>query len=135
MTDGCCHAAVAVVIECDGTEVVERELDFAGALLFGYFARHGAVDLVCQPVLTADAFEFKDVADIVEDACDVVGYFGVGAGGGDIVHDSLRWIAEHVGELPVDGFNAVVVAESEVHVACCFSHDVHRCSFAVGYFA
>ena len=122
----------SLVVESHHAAVGERQLQLSLALLACDFARHGAVDLVGEPVLARDGFKLQDSFDVFIDEVGVVGSVGVVAFHGAVHHDRLRGVAEHLSHIEVEGSHAVGLLEGEVGVARCLSHHVQGCALALG---
>ena len=101
MTESHRHTCLTPIVECYGTEVREGQLERTAALLTRHLAGDGAVHLIRQPVLGADALEPLHVGDdIGELSPGEWTLVGISKGGLPclILHDCLGGGAEEVAQ-------------------------------------
>ena len=101
MTEGHRHTRLTSIVERHSAEVGEGQLERTAALLTRHLTGDGAVHLICQPVLGADALKPLHVGDDVGElpSCERV-LIGIGKGGLPclILHDRLGGRAEEVAQ-------------------------------------
>ena len=122
-----------MIVEGGHAAVAQRQLELTYALLTGYAARHGTVDLVRQPVLAGHSLQLEHTLQVFLDALRVI-FHGCELSGYLVVADyCLGGGAEHIGHCQVDGLAAILLAEYEPIVAGGASYYVEGGLFALRY--
>ncbi len=129
--DGRSDALAAAVVKRHDTAVGERQLQLALCLLVRHLARHGAVDLIGEPVLAGHGLQLQHAGEILVHAGSVVSHVGVLALHSFVGHHRLGRVAEHLRHVKVKGTLSVCLLESKMRVARSLSHHVHRRALAL----
>ena len=107
------NAFLSAVVEGHHAAVAQRQLNLALALLACYLARHAAVHLVRQPVLAGHGLQLQHALQVFLNSLSLGFIFHVliVALHGDVAHDGLRRVSEHLADVEVEGLHAVGLAE------------------------
>ena len=116
MTQSCGNTFASAVVQSHHSAVAQRQLQASLTLLAGYLTGHGAVHLVCEPVLTSYGLELQYVAYVLVEflrlLCHVaiVGVCIV-AFHSLVLHYSLGRVAEHLCHIEVERTHSVALYE------------------------
>ena len=117
------YTHLALIVERHGAEVGEGQLEWTAALLARHLAGDGAVHLIRQPVLGADALEPLHVSDdISEPPSGERVLVGIGKGGLPclILHDCLGGGAEEVAQLQIQRCRCACLLVVKDQLPTCF---------------
>ena len=122
-----------LIVNGNGSQVTQWQLQGAATLLAGDFSRYRTVHFVGQPVFAADSFQTKYIGDILFQVvygsihCLIMFFYGF------ICDDSFWRIAEHIVECQIDrsGFGRCLLKDKGMVVGG-FTHYIHRSPFPIG---
>ena len=133
MTDRRSDTRLSAIVESHGTQVAQRQLQFALALLACHLARYRTVHLVGQPVLASYRLQLEHILQIMVQFRFFIDHRLVGFHHRMVAHDRTRGFPEHIFQLDVDRFHPVSLFEDKLHVVGCFPHDIHRSPFPLSH--
>ena len=132
MAQGRGNAFLATVVERHDAAVAQRQLHLPLCLLAGHLARHRAVHLVGEPVLTGHCFQLQHVVEVFVQMLHRVGGILVVAHHSLVAHHRLGRMTEHLGHVEVERLHAVALPEAEVGVARGAAHHIQRGTLTLG---
>ena len=132
MTKGGGDTGAASVVEGHHAAVGQWQLHLAYALLAGHLTRHGAVYLVGQPVLAGHSLELQHILHVFVEMIERVGDVLIMMHHGDVAHNGLGRMAEHLSHVEVERLHAVALHKRKVSIAGGLTHDIHRGALALG---
>ena len=132
MSDRSCDTGFAPIVQGNGTEVAQRQLQLTLALLAGNTARYRTVHLVGQPVLAGYSFQLQDIFQIVMQFRFLINHRLVRFRNRMVFHNRARRLAEHIFQFDIDGLHSVCLFEDKLHVVRRLTDNIHRGTFAVG---
>ncbi len=132
MSDRSSDSFFSTVVERYDTAVAQRQLKFALALLACYFTCHGAVYLICQPILAGYCFELQHIRQIFMEFRQFVFRHFVMTFYGFVYHICLGRRTEHLFYGKIKRTYPVSLLEGETMIAGCFANYIHWSAFAFG---
>ena len=131
MTDRGRDTSFSTVIQCYGTQVTQRQLQFTLTLLTGDLTCYGTVHLIGQPVLTCHSFQLKYVFQIMMQFRFFVNDRSICFFHRMILHDRSGRFTEHIFQLDIDRLHTVSLLEYKFHIVSRFTNHIHRRTFTV----
>ena len=122
----------ATEVHCHSTAVAQRELNFPLTLLACHTSCDGAVDLVCQPVLTSYTLLLEHGIKVFLSACRLILQGGIALVNVLVHHIGLGRGAEHIRQSQVNGLVSPCLFEGQVHILRGASYDIHRSTLTLG---
>ena len=133
MPDGGGIALHTLEIKGNSAQVVQRELQGAGTLLFRNFSSYRAVHLVGEPVFAGHSLQLHYTLQVLDQLGRVCFNFMIGGMQTLVLHNGPGWFPEHVGQLQVHGFlTRFFTFKCEPVVHGNLANNVYGCPFPPG---